>query len=161
MPRMGRLKVVRALAAAGLAAGCAADEHAQPRHLEEMAREQARVIVRETAADAVRRQFGELPAPLREFETGCDSARWNHVADAYVTHAVWELPLAAEDHERTLRELHNRSGRFKTQITELGPGRFALDGYDPDDHVGYAVTSGEPPTTVRVWAGSSCLLDPR
>ena len=130
MPRMGRLKVVRALAAAGLAAGCAADEHAQPRHLEEMAREQARVIVRETAADAVRRQFGELP-------------------------------LAAEDHERTLRELHNRSGRFKTQITELGPGRFALDGYDPDDHVGYAVTSGEPPTTVRVWAGSSCLLDPR
>ncbi|MCM0676710.1 hypothetical protein NCC78_18760 [Micromonospora phytophila] len=82
------------------------DDHDAPQPPEEMSRDRTRAIVREVAADAARKQFGALPAPQREFESPCDSARWFDVDRAYVMQAVWELPLAPEDHERTLLALY-------------------------------------------------------
>ncbi|MFI6825055.1 hypothetical protein ACIBJE_29515 [Micromonospora sp. NPDC050187] len=151
-----RLGVTGMLLGVGLTAGCTVDDHDAPRPPEEMSRDRTRAVILEVAADAVRKHFGALPAPQRESELPCDSARWFDVDRAYVMQVVWELPLAPEDHERTLRALYNGSGPF----TELGDGRFAVSGYDPEKSIGYAVTSGEPPNAVQLSASSPCLLDP-
>jgi len=149
---MGRLsKIMAVLIGLGLAAGCSDS-------LEEMPRDEARATVRKIAAEAFRQQFGELPAPLSESETGCDSAQTNDLPDAYVAHGVWESPLAAEDHERIMIELRNGSSRFKSMLTPLGDGRFALDGYDTETGFDFSVTSGEPPSAVRLTVSSPCLL---
>ncbi|GGQ79563.1 hypothetical protein [Couchioplanes azureus] len=151
------LGMVGALVGVGLAAGCIADDHEAPRPPEEMARDRARAIVRETAADAFQEQFGTLPPPKREFESRCDSARWHDVDRAYVMQGSWELPLAAVDQERTMLALH-RSGRFDI-FTPLGHGRFSVGGDELEKSVVYSATSGEPPTTVRLSVSTPCLLD--
>ncbi|MEU4570559.1 hypothetical protein [Micromonospora sp. NPDC023956] len=155
-----RLGVAGLLVGVGLAAGCTVDDHDAPRPPEEMSRKRTQAMLREVAADAVRKQFGDLPAPHRESELPCDSARWFDDDRAYVMQAVWDLPLAPEDHERTLRALYNGAGAAGSRFTELGDGRFSVYGYDPEKSIGYSVTSGETPTTVRLWASSACFLDP-
>ncbi len=59
MPRMRRLPgMVGALMGVGLAAGCTADGHDTPQPPQEMARDRARAVVRQTAADAFRNPVG-------------------------------------------------------------------------------------------------------
>lgn len=159
------LGVAGALLGVGLATGCTVDDHDAPQPPKEMSRDRTRAMIGEVAADVVREQFGALPAPQREVELRCDSARWFDVDRAYVMQSVWDLPLAPEDHERTLRALDAGSGRIgsgrvDSDFMALGDGRFMVHGYDPEEFIGYTMTSNEPPTSVRLWVNSSCLLDP-
>jgi hypothetical protein len=162
VPRMGRLGTVAwALLAVTLSTGCTTDEHREPRILPEGTREEMRELVRKTAADVVREEFGALPAPLSETERRCDSWRWYDNEDAFMLDGLWELPLAPEDHERVMRALSvERPGLFNTRLWQDGQGGFWASGQDVSERVGWSVRRGETPATLRLQASSHCMLDP-
>jgi hypothetical protein len=147
-----------ALLSVALAAGCGGEPD-QP-DPEEMSREKARAIVREVAAEAVRKQFGVLPEPQREYETHCDSAGLYDDERFYVAHGVWDLPMPAGEPAVVLRAFHDGAGQYRPMWTTLGDGRFAVDGRDREKQVSITVRSGDSPDVLRVWAGSACLRDP-
>jgi hypothetical protein len=156
------LGVAGALLSVGLATGCG-DPHdwvdREPPPLE-VSKVQTREELRQFAAEAVREQLGVLPPPQSESHSRCDGAPWIDDDRAYFMNAVWNLPLAPEDHEPTLRALQWSSGRFEARVEVLDDGRFSLAGRDGQRRLGYSVTSNEPPTTVRLSVGSWCRIDP-
>ena len=152
------LAMAGVLLSMGLATGCVVDHEASPPP-QEITREEARQLIREVAAEAVREQFGALPEPQVEDESPCDYGRWGDDDRAYHMQGKWTLPLAPEDHQETLRAVYRESGEPTADYTQLGNGRFRVSARVQPGPISYTVESNDPPTTVTLSVASWCLLD--